>query len=94
MSKCGASFFLIDSNEKTTASALKGLPSWNVTPFRSLNTHLRGRVLADVPRLGEPGHERGQPVAPGQVPRDQGLVDLVADEAEAFESRCPVWPPV
>ena len=61
MSKCGASFFLMDSNEKTTASALKGLPSWNVTPLRSLNTHFVGwslRTSHDSARPGTSGASR------------------------------------
>ncbi|EKD22120.1 MAG: hypothetical protein ACD_87C00145G0001 [uncultured bacterium] len=29
-------FFIIRPMEKTTASALKSVPSWNLTPFRSL----------------------------------------------------------
>ncbi len=55
MSKCGASFFLIDSNEKTTASALNGLPSWKVTPFRSLNTHFVGASLRGSHDSASPG---------------------------------------
>ena len=54
-SKCGASFFLIDSYEKTTASALNGLPSWNVTPLRSLNTHLVGWSLRTSHDSASPG---------------------------------------
>ncbi len=30
------------SSEKTTSSALNGLPSWNLTPWRSLNSHTAG----------------------------------------------------
>src|SRR6267143_5952666 len=47
---------------------------------------LRRLVLADLPRLGEPGDERRGTVAAREVPRDEGLVDLVADEAEALEA--------
>src|SRR5450830_490793 len=39
-SNCGASLSSTLRTFHTTASALKGLPSWNFTPLRSLNTHL------------------------------------------------------
>src|SRR4029450_6195947 len=45
-----------------------------------------GRVFTHPPGSGEAGYQRGQAVAPGQVPRDQGLVDLIAHESEAFEA--------
>src|SRR5262249_13731414 len=43
-------------------------------------------ALADLPGFGEPGHQRGQLVTPREVPVDERLVDLVADEAEALEA--------
>jgi hypothetical protein len=43
-------------------------------------------ALAHLPRFREPGHQRGQLVALREVPGDEGLVDLVADEAEALEA--------
>src|SRR5262249_44365860 len=39
-----------------------------------------------LPRLGEAGHQWRQAVAAREIPRDEGLVDLVADEAEALEA--------
>src|SRR5512145_2124550 len=38
-SNCGASCFSTFSTFQTTASALKGEPSWNLTPGRSLKVH-------------------------------------------------------
>src|SRR5882757_11266651 len=38
-SNCGASCFKTLSTFHTTASALNGEPSWNLTPGRSLNSH-------------------------------------------------------
>src|ERR1700745_3379930 len=39
-SNCTASLFSTLSTFHTTASALNGEPSWNLTPGRSLNVHL------------------------------------------------------
>ena len=55
VSKWGASFFLIDSQVKTTASAVKELPSWNFTFRRSLNTHLVGWSLRTSHDSASPG---------------------------------------
>src|SRR5256885_2773325 len=42
-SNCGASCLSTFSTFQTTASALNGEPSWNVTPGRSLNVHFLDR---------------------------------------------------
>ena len=47
---------------------------------------LRRRVLAHFPRLRESGYQGRQPIAAAQIPRDQRLVDLVADESEPLEA--------
>ncbi|CFO06336.1 Uncharacterised protein [Bordetella pertussis] len=35
-------------HEKITSSAVNGEPSWNLTPLRSLNTHLVGSVFSQL----------------------------------------------
>ena len=60
------------SSENTTSSALKALPLWNLTPWRSLNSQTVGSSSLIFHDSGQ----RRQQLA-GGVAQDQRLVDLV-----------------
>ncbi len=54
-SKCGASCFSTFSTFQTTASALKSLPSWNLTPGRSLKVHFFLSASSTFHSVASPG---------------------------------------
>lgn len=54
-SNCGASSLSTLSTFHTTASALKGDPSWNVTPRRSVNVHLVVSPSLTAHSMARPG---------------------------------------
>ncbi|MHC2641172.1 hypothetical protein ACVMHZ_003929 [Bradyrhizobium liaoningense] len=76
-SNCGASCFSTFSTFHTTASALNGEPSWNVTPGRSLNTHLVLSASSTFHSVARPGittlalsaEDRSQPVSASYMVR-------------------------
>src|SRR5712691_9458901 len=58
-SNCGDCLFLIESNVKSTASALNALPSWNFTFLRSLKIHFFGSLLLTSHDSASPGTRVG-----------------------------------
>ena len=54
-SNCGASCLSTLSTFQTTASALNGEPSWNVTPGRSLNVHFVLSASSTFHSVASPG---------------------------------------
>ena len=65
--KCGASLSSTFCTFHTMAAALRSEPSWNLTPWRSLNTHLVlsasetfHSVAAGTSTLGLSAEERSQ----------------------------------
>src|ERR1700693_3952311 len=74
-SKFGASLSRTLATFQTTASASKEEPSWNLTPGRSLNTHLVLSVASTahsvaskgMTTLGFSAEDRSQPVKPSYI---------------------------
>src|SRR5678816_3198181 len=58
-SNCGACLFLIESKVKSTASALNGLPSWNLAVLRRWKTHFFGSLLLTSQDSASPGTSVG-----------------------------------
>ena len=65
------------SIENTTSSAVKGVPSWNLTLGRSLKRHSVGRDL--LPLGGQRGHDAEMLVAVDQLLVDLPFIMLVMD---------------
>src|SRR5215472_1190415 len=76
-SNCTASLFSTLSTFHTTASALNGEPSWNLTPGRSLNVHLvlsasltfHSVASPGISTLGLSADERSHIVSPSYIVR-------------------------
>src|SRR6185436_12141274 len=54
-SNCGTPCLKLRSRFQITASALKGVPSWNFTPLRSLNVHFLGSPASCCQLSARPG---------------------------------------